>query len=82
MKKKCEEIIDVINSLVLSDKNKILKNIKNNFDKPKNNNLFIKFMKMLKKKERIFDNEKRKRQEEVLDKIGEEENKDNNEDIF
>ena len=39
-------------------------------------------MKMLKKKERIFDNEKRKRQEEVLDKIGEEENKDNNEDIF
>ena len=80
--KKCEEIIDVINSLVLSDKNKILKNIKNNFDKPKNNNLFIKFMKMLKKKERIFDNEKRKRQEEVLDKIGEEENKDNNEDIF
>ena len=37
---------------------------------------------MLKKKEKIFDNEKRKRQEEVLDKIGEEENKDNNEDIF
>ena len=76
--KKCEEIIDVINSLVLSDKNKIIKNIKNNFDNPKNNNLFIKFMKMLKKKEKIFDNEKRKRQEQALDEIEGNEEKENN----
>ena len=76
--KKCEEIIDVINSLVLNDKNKIIKNIKNNFDNPKNNNLFIKFMKMLKKKEKIFDNEKRKRQEQALDEIEGNEEKENN----
>ena len=76
--KKCEEIIDVINSLVLSDKNKIIKNIKNNFDKPKDNNLFIKFMKMLKRKEKIFDNEKRKRQEQALDEIEDNEEKENN----
>ena len=67
--KKCEEIIDVINTLVFIDKNKIIKNIKNNFDKPEDNNLFIKFMKLLKKKEKIFDNEKRKRQEHVLEEI-------------
>ena len=71
---KIEEIIDVINTLVNSDKNKILDNIRKNFDKPNNNNLFIKFMRIFKKREKIFENEKRKRQEKVLEEIREENN--------
>lgn len=68
--KKMEEIADVINSLGGEDKNKIIEEIKNNFDIPsKINNIYNKFMKVLAKRERQFDTEKRKKQKEAIEEI-------------
>ena len=65
-----EEIADVINSLGGEDKNKIIEEIKNNFDIPsKINNIYNKFMKVLAKRERQFDTEKRKKQKEAIEEI-------------
>ena len=68
--KKLEEIADVINSLDGEDKNKIIDEIKNNFDVPsKKNNIYNRFMKVLIKRERQFDTEKIKKQKEAIKEI-------------
>ena len=65
-----EEIADVINSLDGEDKNKIIDEIKNNFDVPsKKNNIYNRFMKVLIKRERQFDTEKIKKQKEAIKEI-------------
>ena len=69
--KKIEEISDVLNSLDNNDKANIIEEIKNNFDNSKKNNVYNKFIKILARKERQFDNEKRKKQKETIREIEE-----------
>ena len=73
-----EKIADVLNSLDNYDKFKIVEEIKNKFDKPKMNNLYNKFIKILTKKERQFDNEKRRKQKMAIKEI----EKDNDNDLL
>ena len=61
-----------------TDKTKALEEIKNNLDIPRKNNLYNKFMKILIKKERQFENEKRQKQKEAIKEIEEGNNADNN----
>ena len=69
--KKIEEISDVLNSLDNNDKANIIEEIKNNFDNSKKNNVYNKFIKILARRERQFDNEKRKKQKETIREIEE-----------
>ena len=71
-----EKIAYVIISLDNNDKTQIIEEIKKNFDNPKINNLYNKFMKIFSKKERQFDNEKRKKKKEAIKEI-EKDKKDN-----
>ena len=71
-----EKMIDVLNSLDVNDKAKIVEEIKNNFDSPKINNLYNRFMKILSKKERQFDKEKRKVKKDAINEIENEKNND------
>lgn len=70
-------MIDVLNSFDVNDKARIVEEIKNNFDSPKINNLYNRFMKILSKKERQFDKEKRKVKKDTINEIEKEKNNDN-----
>ena len=73
-----ENIADVLNSLDNKDKSNILEEIKNNFDKPKKNKIYNRFKKILAKKERQFDEEKRKIKRDAIKEIENEKNSDDN----
>ena len=64
--KKLEEIADVINSLDIDDKTKILEEIKNTFYKKNENNLYNEFIKILAKREKIYNKEKIERKNETI----------------
>ncbi len=74
--KKLEEIANVINTLDDNDKTKISEELKKSFDNGKSNNIYYKLMKMISKKERQFDNEKRKKLKEVIKDLENKDNKD------
>jgi hypothetical protein len=76
--KKLEEIADVINSLDIDDKEKILEEIKNNLYKENMNNLYNEFMKMLDLREKIFNKEKRERKNETIKEMEEKKKDDEN----
>ena len=69
--KKLEEISDLINSLYIDDKLKILEEIRKNFDIPKNNDLYNEFLEIFEKKERRFNEEKREKKKETYKEIEE-----------
>ena len=64
--KKMEEIAEVMNSLDDGDKLRISCELKKNFDNGKSNNIYDKLMKIISKKERQFDNEKRNKLRETI----------------
>ena len=74
--KKLEEIANVINTLDDNDKTKISEELKKSFDNGKSNNIYYRLMKMISKKERQFDNEKRKKLKEVIKDLENKDNKD------
>ena len=76
--KKLEEIADVINSLDIDDKAKILEEIKNNLYKENMSNLYNEFMKALEIREKMFIKEKRERKEETIKEMEEKKKDDEN----
>ena len=76
--KKLEEIADVINSLDIDDKSKILEEIKNNLYKENMSNLYNEFMKALEIREKMFIKEKRERKEETIKEMEEKKKDDEN----
>ena len=64
--KKMEEIAEVMNSLDDGDKLRISSELKKNFDNGQSNNIYDKLMKIISKKERQFDNEKRNKLRETI----------------
>ena len=61
-----EEIAEVMNSLDDGDKLRISSELKKNFDNGQSNNIYDKLMKIISKKERQFDNEKRNKLRETI----------------
>ena len=76
--KKLEEIADVINSLDIDDKTKILEEIKNTFYKKNENNLYNEFIKILEKREKIFNKEKIERKNETIKEMEDKKKNDEN----
>ena len=76
--KKLEEIADVINSLDIDDKAKILEEIKNNLYKENMSNLYNEFMKALEIREKMFIKEKRERKDETIKEMEEKKKDDEN----
>ena len=76
--KMMEKMADVMNSLDNHDKAIIIEEIKKIFDNSKLNNLYNKFMKILARKEKQFDNEKRKIQRDTIKVIENEKDNDDN----
>ena len=76
--KKLEEIADIINSLDIDDKAKILEEIKNNLYKENMSNLYNEFMKALEIREKMFIKEKRERKDETIKEMEEKKKDDEN----